>query len=82
MATVGGGKLRLARGRENKKAAEKKFHELASVRRESPEAPTAKVTDVIEALLARTKLHRSPETNRTPCMSRMLALNTEPDGSA
>jgi hypothetical protein len=61
MATAGGKKLRLAEGRENKKLAERKFHELA-VRHQAPESPAARV---IEAFLGRTKLHRSPETNRS-----------------
>jgi integrase len=64
MVTVGGKKLRLAEGRGNKKLAEQKFHELAAVRHQAPEAPTARVADVIEAFLAWTKVHRSPETNR------------------
>ena len=64
MVTLGGQKVRLAQGRENKKLAEQKFHELAAVRPQPPEAPTARVADIIEAFLAWTKLHRSAETNR------------------
>lgn len=64
MVTLSGKKIRLVAGRENKKLAEQKFHELAAVRRRAPESPTAKVADVIEAFLAWVKVHRSPETVR------------------
>jgi hypothetical protein len=64
MVTLGGKKIRLAEGRENKQQAESKFHDLAAAKHQPPESPTATVADVIEAFLAWTKVHRSPETNR------------------
>lgn len=64
MVTLGGVKIRLAQGKENRKPAEQKYHELAAVRTRAPEAPSARVADVIEAFLAWSKLHRSDETNR------------------
>jgi len=64
MVTLGGVKTRLAEGKANKKAAQDKFHELALVQSRAPEAPSARVADVIEAFLAWSKLHRSEETNR------------------
>jgi integrase len=64
MVTLGGKKIRLAEGRQNKKIAEQKYHELAAVRTQAPESATARVADVIEAFLAWSKLHRSDETNR------------------
>ena len=48
MVTLGGKKHRLAEGRQNKKLAEQKFHELAAVRAMSPASPAAPVADIIE----------------------------------
>ena len=64
MVTLAGRKVRLAQGREQKKLAEQKFHELMAVRTEAPESPKARVADVIEAFLAWCKRHRGDETNR------------------
>lgn len=64
MVTLGGKKVRLAQGKENKKLAEQKFHELAAMQARIPEAPSARVADVIEAFLAWAKRHRSEETLR------------------
>jgi hypothetical protein len=64
MVTIGGKRIRLAEGRENKKQAQQKFHELAAERPKAPESLSARVADVIEAFLAWTKIHRSEETNR------------------
>jgi integrase len=64
MITVAGQKIRLAPGRGNRKLAQQKFHELAVERTQAPEAPTARVADVIEAFLAWTKIHRTDDTNR------------------
>lgn len=64
MVTLGGKNLRLAEGRQNKRLAEQKLHELLAVRPQAPEAATARGADVIEAFLAWTKPHRTAETNR------------------
>src|SRR4051812_37164739 len=68
MVTLNGTRHRLAQGRENRKQAEQKYHELAAAsaatHSQAPEAATARVVDVIEAFLGWTKLHRSAETNR------------------
>jgi integrase len=64
MVTVGGKRLRLAEGRENKKQAQQKFHELAAERPQKPEGTTARVADIIEAFLAWTRIHLSENTNR------------------
>jgi len=52
MITLGGKKIRLAQGKENKKLAEQKFHELALLQARVPETPSARVADVIESFLA------------------------------
>jgi integrase len=62
MVTLGGQKIRLAEGRENKKAAQGKFYELASARTRAPESTSARVADIIEAFLAWAKLHLSDQT--------------------
>ncbi|MGA2497466.1 MAG: hypothetical protein ABSH20_06980 [Tepidisphaeraceae bacterium] len=64
MVTLGGTKLRLAQGRENKKAAEQRFHELKAVSPQAPEVPTARVADIIEAFLNWAERHLSPEAQR------------------
>ncbi|MGA2257765.1 MAG: hypothetical protein ABSG53_24140 [Thermoguttaceae bacterium] len=64
MVTVGGVKTRLTQGKENRKQAEQKFHELAAVRARVPEAPSARVADVVEAFPAWSKIHGSDDTNR------------------
>ena len=64
MVTLGGKKVRLVEGKENKKLAEQKFHELAVLQARVPETPSARVADVIEAFLAWAKRHRSEETIR------------------
>lgn len=64
MVTVGGRKVRLAAGRANRAAAERKFHELMAVRPEPAEAITARVADVVEAFLEWAKIHLSDDSNR------------------
>jgi integrase len=64
MVTLGGQKVKLAQGRENKKLAEDKFHELAAVRIKAPEATSARVADVIEAFLTWANKHLTAETLR------------------
>lgn len=64
MVTIAGEKIRLAQGKDARKAADQKFHELMASRSQAPESPTARVVDVVEAFLAWTKIHRSSETNR------------------
>jgi len=63
MVQVGTKQVKLAQGRENKKAAQEKFHKLMAIKAEAPESPTARVADVIEKFLKWASLHLSPETN-------------------
>jgi integrase len=64
MVTLGGHKVRLAQGRESKKEAERKFHELKAVTPKAPESESARAADLIESFLEWAKIHRSPETCR------------------
>jgi integrase len=64
MTTLAGKKIRLAEGLPNRKTAEQKFHELKAVTAQAPEAPTARVADVIEAFLDWACSHLQPETLR------------------
>jgi integrase len=64
MVTLAGKKTRLAQGRENKKQAERKFHEMKAVTAQAPEAPTARIADILEAFLDWAVTHLSPETLR------------------
>jgi integrase len=64
MITLAGKKVRLAEGRANKKQAEQKFHELKAVTAQAPEAPTARVADIIEAFLDWADRHLHVETLR------------------
>jgi len=65
MVTLGGKKIRLLQGRDtpaDRGVAEEKFCELRKLKREAPESPTGRVADVIEAFLAWSQKHVSPET--------------------
>jgi len=64
MITLAGKKVRLAEGRANRKQAEQKFHELKAVAAQAPEAPTARVADVIEAFLDWADRHLRAESLR------------------
>ena len=64
MVTIAWRKIRLAKGKDARKAAEQKFHELMAGRSQAPESPTARIADILEAFLAWSKIHRSAETNR------------------
>ena len=64
MVTLVGKKVRLAQGRESKKVAAQKFHELAVVRAQSPQSATARVADLIESFLACNRPRLSVETMR------------------
>ena len=68
MVTLGGVKTRLVEGKANKQAAQDKFHELALLQSRVPEAPSARVADVIEAFLAWSKIS-SEATRRTATTS-------------
>jgi len=64
MVTLAGKKVRLAEGRANRKLAEQKFHEFKAVTAQAPDAPTARVADVLEAFLAWAHRHLTSETLR------------------
>ena len=64
MVTLGGQKVKLVQGRENKKPAEDKFHEFAVVRIHAPEKSSARAADVIEAFLAWADTRLTDETLR------------------
>jgi len=64
MVTLGGVQQKLAEGRENKKLAEKKFHELSLLVAESPESCDMRVASVCDAFLQWSERHQSPETYR------------------
>ncbi len=64
MVTVDGKKTRLSQGKENRKAAQEKFHGLKAVQARPADRSDARVADLIESFLAWSKVHRSSETNR------------------
>jgi integrase len=60
-----GGKLKiLAHGKENKKEAEQKFHELMAGMAQAPESRAARTADVIEAFLRYSHVHCAKDTYR------------------
>jgi len=65
MITLGGKKIRLAQGRENKKLAEQKFHELKVVQAQPADSSDARVADIIDSFLAWSKIHRRDETTQS-----------------
>jgi integrase len=64
MVTLGGVQHKLVEGRENKKAARTKFHELSVLIAEAPQSSDARVADISEAFLLWSERHQSPETYR------------------
>lgn len=64
MVILNGERIRLAKGRENRKQAEQAFHELMATRAVDPEATDARVADFIEAFLQDVQVNRSAETLR------------------
>lgn len=64
MVTLGGQKIRLVQGRANRKEAERKFHERKAMTAQAPEAPTARVVDILESFLDWSHNHLSAETRR------------------
>ena len=64
MVTLGGVQHKLVEGRENKKAARTKFHELSLLIAEAPQSSDARVVAVSEAFLQWSERHQSPETYR------------------
>ncbi len=65
MVTLGGEKIRLAKGKANKKLAEQKFHELMLARCQNPEVSTSiRVVDLVEPFLDFSKKRFAPGTYR------------------
>jgi integrase len=64
MVKINGVQTKLARGKDNKREAEIKFHELMSQAARAPESATARTADVIEAFLRHSRIHLAPDTHR------------------
>jgi hypothetical protein len=64
MVTLAGRQRKLAEGRDNRKLAEQKFHELMLVSAESPDASDLRVLTVCELFLQGSAKHHSPDTLR------------------
>jgi integrase len=64
MVTLGGEQKKLAEGRDNKKAALKKFHELQLLVAEAPESADMRVASVCDAFLQWSERHQAAETYR------------------
>ena len=64
MVTLNGKKTRLVEGRQNRKAADQKFHELAAAQHVSTLSPDARVADAIEEFLSCNRPRLSPESMR------------------
>jgi integrase len=64
MVTIGGRKVRLTQGRQNKAEAERKFHEPMLVRHRRPDTVSARVADLVEAFLAEAIKRVADETYR------------------
>jgi integrase len=67
MVTLGGVKTRLVKGPDDdrhRELAEEKFVEIRKLRREAPEASTARAADLVEAFLAHSRIHFAADTHR------------------
>ena len=64
MVTLGGRQHKLAEGRENKRLAQRRFHELSLLIAETPQSSDMRVASVCDAFLQWSERHQSPETYR------------------
>jgi hypothetical protein len=64
MVTLNGKKTRLVEGKQNRKLADQKFHELKAVTPQAPESPASRICDVIESFLAWSRPRLSADTMR------------------
>jgi len=64
MVEIGGSQVKLAKGRENREAAQTKFHELMAKTARHPESPDARTADLVEAFLRHSRIHYAPDTYR------------------
>ena len=64
MVKIDGRQMKLAKGKKNKTAALKKFHELMAARTELPESVDARIADVCEAFLGFSSKNHAPDTYR------------------
>ena len=64
MVTIAGKKIRLAQGRQNKQAAQQKFHELMLTRHQTPDTSDPRVADLVEAFLVFAEKRFSEDTYR------------------
>ena len=63
MVQIGTKQIKLSPGKHQRKEAEQKFYELVSLRAEAPDAPTARVADIIECFLGWAKNHLATDTH-------------------
>src|SRR5262245_37381587 len=61
---IGGKQVVLAKGKENKAAAEQRFHEIMAKGARPPESVTARTADVIEAFLRHSRIHFAEDTHK------------------
>lgn len=64
MVKVAGVQTKLVKGKENKKQAEQKFHELMAAGARDPVSPSARTADLVEAFLKHSRVHFAPDTHR------------------
>lgn len=64
MVKIDGRQQKLAKGKKNKSAALKKFHQLMAARTELPESADARVADICEAFLEFSAKNHAPDTYR------------------
>jgi hypothetical protein len=64
MVTPGGQQHKLAEGRDNKRLAQKKFHELSLLVGEAPESGNTQVAHLCDTFLQWSQRHQSAETYR------------------
>jgi integrase len=64
MVKIAGKQTKLVKGKENKKEAEQKFHELMAGLSRDPVSSNARTVDLVEAFLKHSRIHFAPDTHR------------------
>jgi integrase len=64
MVIVGGQRIKLIEGEDNKDEAERLFHEIMAGMSQPPESSAARTADLVEAFLRHSRIHFAPDTHR------------------
>jgi integrase len=64
MVVIGGERVKLVEGKDNREEAERLFHELMAGMARTPESASARTVDLVEAFLQHSRVHFAEDTHR------------------